>query len=308
MRKTNYLVLLLMLLMLTAGCSSTSGKSDLIGKVNGQGITRSDYDNMLKLQKVVYQEQNGVKLEESSDALKQVQNQVFNQLVDQQLLKAEAQKQGISVSDQDVSTALSQFKTDPGYEKVLKDAGLSEADLKSIIKDNLIAQKAYGEMEKKFSISDAEIKDYYQQHQADYKDEAGMQIYHILVKTETEARDIIARLKNGSDFAQLAKQYSQDPGSKDQGGYTGIGNADSSWVAPFKEAALKLKAGEFTEQPVKSEFGYHIIKAGKQVEAQQKSLDQVQNDIRSTLQNQKTYQALQALHQKADIEDLRSSQ
>ncbi|HWP98465.1 MAG TPA: peptidyl-prolyl cis-trans isomerase [Syntrophomonadaceae bacterium] len=307
MRRISYLLLMSILLLVAAGCSSASSKPALVGQVNGQGITQTDYDKMVKLQKALYQLQSGGNLPQDNDTLKQIQDAAFDGLVTEWLFKQEAQKRSITVSDQEVATALDQFKASIDYQKLLTDTGLSEADIKSMIQAELISGKVYEDMGKKSTIGDADIAAYYQAHQADYKTEAGIEIYHILVQTEAEAQDILSKIKNGSDFSQLAKENSLDTASTDQGGFTGIGNADSQWVQEFKDAALKLKPGEMAPQPVKSQFGYHIIKAGKKVEATQKTLDQVKNDILSILQSQKASQALQELRQNSDIKDLRTS-
>ena len=82
---------------------------------------------------------------------------------------------------------------------------------------------------------------------------------HILVKKESEAIAILVRLKNGESFVNLARELSIDRGSAKRGGDLGVFGR-GMMVKPFEEAAFKLKKGEITQEPVKTEFGYHIIK------------------------------------------------
>ncbi len=83
--------------------------------------------------------------------------------------------------------------------------------------------------------------------------------YHILVKKQSEAFAILERLKKGESFAELAKDHSIDRGSAKRGGNLGLFGR-GMMVKPFEEAAFNLKKGEITAEPVKTEFGYHIIK------------------------------------------------
>jgi len=82
---------------------------------------------------------------------------------------------------------------------------------------------------------------------------------HILVSTEEEAKDVIRSLKKGAKFEQLAKDKSTDDGSKNKGGELGWSSA-RSYAQPFAEALVKLKKGEITQQPVKTSFGWHVIR------------------------------------------------
>ena len=83
--------------------------------------------------------------------------------------------------------------------------------------------------------------------------------YHILVKKQSEALLILEKLKKGGGFSNLAKEFSIDKGSGKKGGELGF-FGKGMMVKPFEEAAFKLKKGEITTEPVKTEFGYHIIK------------------------------------------------
>lgn len=303
-------IVLLTIILLVVGCASKSNSERQIGEVNGQVILSPEYDKLVKLQTVVYETQTGTKLQAGQDQamIKDLQDKAFEQLVMDLVLQQEAEKYGISVTDKQVEEALSNVKTsvtEAGYQKMIEDTGLSEADIKSMVKTEIISQAVLDNMARNAQVSDAQIKNYYQQHIDDYKIEAGVEIYHILVTDEGQAMEVLNSLKTGEEFGKLAMENSIDTGSKIEGGYVGIGNENSAWVTEFKDAALKLKAGEITTIPVKSQYGYHIIKAGKQVKAGIKPLEEVKEEIKNIIKNQQAGQAIKELRQKAIVKDLR---
>lgn len=115
-------------------------------------------------------------------------------------------------------------------------------------------------------VTDAALRKRYEQFVKDNPARDEVKARHILVQTETEARDIIADLKKGADFAELARAKSLDPAGKEQGGDLGFFTRDEM-VPEFSDAAFKLKDGEVTPTPVKTQFGWHVIK----VEAHRKA-------------------------------------
>lgn len=121
----------------------------------------------------------------------------------------------------------------------------------------------------------------------------------------------MAKLNQGESFNDLAAQYSIDPGSNTRGGDVGVVNQDTNFVEPFKEAALELQPGELLTTPVETEYGYHIIKAGQQVEEGIWPFEKVQESIEAYLlqdkKNQVFSEFLENLRANADIKDYRKS-
>ena len=107
--------------------------------------------------------------------------------------------------------------------------------------------------------TDAKIKERYEQLVAKFKPQDEVRARHILVNTEAEAEDIIEQLKDGTDFAKLAEEKSKDAGSAKHGGDLGY-FAHDAMLKPFADAAFAMKVGEISETPVKTTYGYHIIK------------------------------------------------
>lgn len=165
----------------------------------------------------------------------------------------------------------------------------NENDIKNKMKTQIAFEKAV-----KDSITEKEMKDYYKPK---------LKLSHILVKDEKIAKDLKEKLNSGEDFATLAKQYSEDSSSKEKGGELsefGPGEMDPK----FEEAAYKLETGQISN-PIKSSYGYHIIKLTERKEL--KSFDQEKDNIRKELEQKRILdqqwkqQFLKDLFKKADI-------
>jgi len=147
-------------------------------------------------------------------------------------------------------------------------------------------------------VTDAEIKKLYEEQKA----KAGSREFrarHILVEKEDEARAIVEQLRRGAKFEELAKR-SKDPGSAAKGGDLDWASPDA-YVKPFADALVKLEKGKFTEQPVQTQFGWHVIRLDDTREAQFPPLDQVQGQIREMLQQQRVQAFAAELQSKARI-------
>jgi len=150
-----------------------------------------------------------------------------------------------------------------------------------------------GEVEKKIIISDKYIATYYEDHQGDYVVPEQVKARHILFKVnqddpvsawdeaKTKAQEIIAKLKQGQDFSTLAKQYSQGPSASRGGELGSFGRG--SMVKSFEEASFSLPAGSFTQVPVRTRFGYHVIQTEEHKSAYTKGLDAVKKEIKAKL-------------------------
>lgn len=153
------------------------------------------------------------------------------------------------VTDEEIDKELKAVKDElgEGYEAALAQENLTEEKLKTNIRFSLLQQKAVADVE----VTDEEIQKYYDQASKE------LNARHILVEDEALAKELIEKLKAGGDFAALAKENSTDPGSGEKGGDLGwftIG----TMVPAFNDAAYALEIDEISE-PVKSDFGYHII-------------------------------------------------
>ena len=154
------------------------------------------------------------------------------------------------------------------------------------------------------AISDAEIKAKYDQMKAQAAAQKQYEVSHILVKEQKLADEIIAKLTKGAKFADLAKKYSIDPGSKDKGGDLGWSDG-SNYVPEFTKAIQGLQKGKYTTTPVKSQFGYHIIKLNDEKTGNANSVppfDKAKDQIKQQIQMEKTRAFFENLKTKYKIE------
>ena len=142
------------------------------------------------------------------------------------------------------------------------------------------------------TVTDAEIKARYDEEVAKAEAPEEVHAFHILVPTKEDAEAIIKELDKGGDFAKLAKEKSQDPGSAEEGGDLGFFTA-GQMVKPFEDAAFALPVGTYTKTPVQSDFGWHVIKVVEKRKQAAPELSQVAPQIRQLLVREK-YDAVMA--------------
>lgn len=176
----------------------------------------------------------------------------LDEMIKKELLYQEASKRGLD-KDPEYLRKLEEFK-----------------------KLTLIGQLLEKEIEAKAKVTDQDVKDYYEKHKDELSAISQIRASHILLKTEEEAKKIIARVKKGEDFAAIAKKSSIDPGSAQNGG--DIGYFSSGQMVPeFESAAAKLKVGEVSSDPVKTKFGYHVIKVTDKKQGKPVEFEKIKN-------------------------------
>lgn len=189
-----------------------------------------------------------------------------------QMVLSKALLDKYKVSDEEAKKQVEEAKDKMGdnFNSTLEQVGLkNEDELKEKMKPEIAFEKAI-----KATVTEKDVKD-------NYKPE--MKVSHILVKDEKTAKEVKEKVSNGEDFAALAKQYSEDTGSKEQGGEI-TDFAPGQTVKEFEEAAYKLDAGQVSD-PVKTTYGYHIIKVTDKKEL--KPFDEVKDSIRKDLEQQR---------------------
>jgi foldase protein PrsA len=277
-------------LSLLAGCaSSAQGGGGDIATVNGEKVSRSDFDG---------------KLESSPQAKQVLVSMVQGMLIDQY-----AKDNKITISDADITKKEDEIKAKypPGpFEQILKQQNLSEADVRNILRQQLIIEQAVG---KNVNITDKQIADYLAKNHATLDKPQQIRAKHILVADKKTADMIEAQLKGLSGkalddkFQELAKKYSTDPSSKDKGGELGFFQK-GQMVPSFQDAAYAQKIG-VVGPPVKSPFGYHIILVEERKPATVATMANSHDQIRDTLKQQQEQTQipafLQNLRSKATI-------
>jgi len=264
-----------------AGCAGSGGD---VASVNGQKISRSDFDSKTEV----------------SPASKAV----LNQMVQGILIDQYARDNKITIPDADVAKQESDIKAryQPGqFEQILKSQNLTEADVQRILRQKLIVEKAVAPSVK---VSDADIKAYLDKNHATLDTPAQVQARHVLVADPKTAADVEAQLKAGAKFEDMAKKYSTDPSSKDKGGELGL-FGKGQMVPAFQAAAFSQAVGAIGP-PVKSPFGYHIIQVEKKNPATVATLANSSDKIKTMLSQTQEQQVLPAflagLRAKANIQ------
>lgn len=205
----------------------------------------------------------------------ELQGQLKEEVIAREVFMQEAQKRGLDASDD--------------YKNQLE-----------LARQTILIRELFADFQKNNPVTDADIKAEYDKFVA----ANGGKEYrarHILVEKEDEAKAIIAQLKKGGKFEDIAKKSSKDPGSGANGGDLDWAGA-SNYVAEFSAAMVKLNKGQTTDAPVKSQFGWHIIRLDDVREAQLPKLEEVKPQIAQQLQQQKLGKYQEDLRAKAKVE------
>lgn len=279
--RTSIIVFLVALGLLATGCEKKAAEqtkpaeaqeaSKIIATVNGDNITEPEYQNYLQLR----QQQLGPIADKDKE--KKV---VLDEMIDKLLLAQYAIDNKVD-KDPEVSALI----------KRVREEILAQAVQRNLLRDNPITED---DVKKRF---EQEVEN---THKTEYK------VRHILVKDENEAKDIIAQLQKGANFAKLAQEKSIDTQSSKTGG--AIGWVNQGMVVPeFFNAVMKMKKGTVSTEPVKTDFGWHIIKVEDSRPLKIPTFEQFMSDQRARanlyrrMQDDKTAGLVKQLRDKAKI-------
>ncbi|HHT06637.1 MAG TPA: foldase [Hydrogenispora sp.] len=241
---------------------------NVVASVNGEKITKDELYQLL---------------------LKQAGQQGLNLLIAQRIVDLEAKKQKITISDAEIKEALEEYYDHYGGEEtftqIIEMSGTSLAEVKKNLVSTMKIKKL---LEPRIKVTEEEMKAFFEENKEDFAQEEQVKARHILVATEKEAQEIKDKLAKGEDFAALAKEYSTDDSTKNNGGQLGFFNR-GDMVPEFEKAAFALAVGEISA-PVKTEYGYHLIKVEEKKEAAAPNYEKSKADIKEYLFNQKLQQ------------------
>lgn len=226
-------------------------------------------------------------------------DQIMPQLVDLEVAQAYASEQGITVTDAEVDQEIQTIKDqiaqqaqasgqnvdpDQAFQQALEQAGISETELRGQIRDQLPVQKVQERVTSDVEPSQEEIQTFYDENQEQFATPEQRCARHILFNKDqqNQAEETANQLQNGEgDFADLAREFSQDPGSAEQGGDLGcLGQGET--VPPFNDAIFGAETGEILG-PVETEFGFHVIEVTDSRPEATAPLSEVEGQIRGQL-------------------------
>jgi len=299
------------------GGGSDAVPTGAIAVVDGTDISKKDLDELIAQAKKGYESQNQDFPKAGTPEYQSVQTQYVAYLVELEQLRQAAEELGVSVSEKDVDAAeeeLIKTRFDgkrPEYEKALEQQGFTaEQYRENALEVSALSTKLFNVVTKGVRVTIQEILQYYTQNQSQYGTPESRDVRHILIAekdddgnvdfeaSKAKADEIYAQLESGADFAELAKENSADPGSKDSGGKLTISRGQT--VPEFDKVSFELDKGELSK-PVKTEYGYHVIEAVSEVrKATTTPLAKVRASIRTTLLQEKRNEEMQAW-----VEDLK---
>ena len=251
------------LTVVAAGCGDTDEvPSDAAAVVDGTPIQKSTVQDLLQRTEKTYKAQKRQFPKQGTSEYQSLRTQAVAFLVQREEYAREADKLGVEITDAQIQKKIDEVRKQyfggdqKKFEQGLKEQSYSIAALRQDARADLVNAGIYKDITANVKVSDGEAQQYYDQNIDRYRVADSREVRHILVKTKTEADKLRGELENGADFAALAKQHSEDPGSKEQGGKLTVSKGQT--VEAFDKAAFSLDTNEISE-PVKTQYGYHII-------------------------------------------------
>lgn len=273
----------------------------VVAVVNDEIITQQDVDQLKAVLYAQYvQEYQG---EDLLKKMEEVGKDLLRQMIEDKLILSRAKELSIRVSEDEINERLryikNNFPSEEAFNDTLEAQGITVANLKDRYRDQLLMKKVVElEIRSRVSVLPSEIAKYYEEHRPEFKREEKYKVSHILIKAaddisfelaKVEIDDIYNKLKQGYDFSELAKEYSQGP-NKETGGDMGY-ISRGEMLEELDQVIFSLKPGEFSE-PVKSKIGYHILKVEDISNSGYFSLEEAKGDIENFLFQQKLKEKL----------------
>ena len=284
-----WMVLTVFLVGVLSGCGSLSNYfgGKFVAKVNGEKISVEEFTKRFDKTKKYYEQQGmDFSTEQSKQMLTSIQQQIVDEMIDETLTTQEAKKQNLTADDAKVESELAnikkQFPDDAKYQEALKSQNMTEAELKAYLRVELTTKALSDKVTADVTVTDADIEKYYNENKNQFAEPEKIKARHILVATEDGAKAIITQLKGGANFIELAKAKSTEPGANESGGDLGY-FAKGEMVPEFETVAFALSVGTYSQQPVKTQFGYHVILVEDHKAMVQKTFEQSKEDIKKNL-------------------------
>jgi peptidyl-prolyl cis-trans isomerase C len=268
---------------------------DVVARVNGEAINRTD------LEEAVTEIEARAGQPMPADQRDRVLRAVLDQLIGYRLLIQESATRKTAVTDAQVEGRMdqirSQFPSEEVFQQQLQERKTTLAELRANTRESMqITAMLQAELDAKTAVSPEQVNDFYVKNPTAFQQGERVKASHILIRVQAnadaaerekareKAAGILGDLKAGKDFAALAKQYSDDPGSGAQGGDLGFFQR-GQMVPPFEQAAFALQVGQ-TSDLVTSDFGIHIIRVTDRQPGRTQPLEEVKADIEQYLVGQ----------------------
>ncbi|EOR26058.1 peptidylprolyl isomerase [Cytobacillus oceanisediminis] len=254
-------ILAVVLIALIIGAVYLTQRSETVATVDKEKITQEQLNEELN---------------------KQYGASVLNMMISNKVVDLEADKAKVKVTDKEIQAELDKMVEQYGgqetFNMLLAQNGVTEDLFKEQIEQNLKVTKI---LEPSIEITDDEIKTYFEDNKASFDTPEQVEASHILVEDEKTAKEVKKKIDEGGDFAELAKEYSTDTQTAENGGELGYFST-GQMVEAFDKAAFAMKVDEISD-PVKTDYGYHIIKVTGKKEAKEATLEDSKAKIKEDL-------------------------
>ncbi len=310
-------VALLSLLVMFGACKSKPA-AELVAKVNGEGITKQEFDQEVERNLARYRGQARELPPGIEDRIKE---SVLRRLIDDKMIAQKAKSIGVQVSEEELNAKMDEhkkrFRTDEAFKAYLERSNNTEANIRSDLERNLLRDRVVEKLSGTVEITPEDISKYYTENEARFKEKEQVKASRVLVRVEEnakdaekkallkQAKDLRAKLAKGGDFAAIATKDSKGPEAA-RGG-------DLGWFSrgrfppEFDDAVFKLQANGVSDV-ITTKLGYEIVKVFEKKPERQRPMEEVQDNIKQSLdarmKNQKRRDVLRNLKSEAQVEQL----
>jgi peptidyl-prolyl cis-trans isomerase C len=288
---------------------------DVVAKVNGTPIHRKSVRELVQAVLITQTEKPG------PEVIDRLVQESLTSLIDHELLFQESQAEKIDIGkaavDADIARTRERFPDEASFRAALRDRGISNQDLREETRKTLAVNRLLeAKVWRNVSVSDEDVKRFYERNKEEFRHPDEIRARHILVrvpedadaatraKARARAESLLARIEAGADFATIARQDSEDPGTAARGGDLGY-FARGDMVESFEQHAFALQPGK-RSGVVETVYGYHIIEVTDRRQAGYRPLAEVEDRIREVLakteREKLRAQLIHSLRQKADIQ------
>jgi len=289
----------------TAGCA----EREVAARVNGEAIYKAELDQQVEKLKELYPQMfEGV---EGEGRLLEFRQQALDSMINTILWQQAAEERGVTATDAQVQERVDELKAGfqeaVQFEQALEKSGITLDELKEQVRNQILTEALLAEINPVSEVSEEDIKEFYEANKAQFTEAAAVRASHILFNEADKAlaERVLAQIRDGADFAELARQYSKDPASAAGGG--DLGWPAVPYVPEFQQALEGLGINKISDL-VQTQFGWHIIKATERREERVRPLEEAAEQIEQSIIQQRNAEASQAflteLREKADIEIL----
>lgn len=279
-----------------AACGEEKVPAGAIAAVGDGVVTQEQFDEIWKQAEAQYAAQEGAPEfpKEGTEAYKQLKASIVSYLVQNEVIKEKAAEMDVKVTDKQLDERMKQIVEQVGGQKkldqLLKEQSVTQVQLEEQLKAQMLQDAVQQKVYASIKLSDADLTKYFEDpaNTSQFNVAESVDARHVLVKTKAEAEKVRSLLEaddSDANWKKVAKEYSTDPGSKDNGG--DLGNFPRGrMVEPFEDAAFSLDVGEISK-PVKTQFGYHVIEVTKKTPASKQTFEEAKATIEQQLKYQK---------------------